>query len=393
MGTRIKGSEMLAMKTQPFFAAFAGLAALTLALAGPQTAGAQTFESEDYALEVERLPGELDHPWGMTFLPDGALLVTERPGRLRLLDPAGSGLSGPIAGTPSVYASGQGGLLDVALDPAYEENGLIYLAYAEAGDGGAGTAVARARFDRDALSLSGLEVIFRMEPKTSGGRHFGSRLVFAPDGTLFITLGERGERPLAQDTTVNRGQVVRINPDGSIPADNPFVGREGYRPEIWSYGHRNPQGATLHPETGELWTIEHGAAGGDEVNVPQAGKNYGWPVISYGRHYSGGQIGEGTEKEGMEQPLYYWDPSIAPGDAAFYDGELFPAWRGDLFVAALKYRLLVRLEIENGEVVSEERLLDDLGLRLRDVEMGPDGALYLLPDDDGASVLRVTPGG
>jgi glucose/arabinose dehydrogenase len=371
---------------------------LSLVLAVPVPAAAQEFESRDYALTVERLPGELDHPWGMTFLPDGALLVTERPGRLRILEGAAGGaegvrLSEPITGLPRVYASGQGGLLDVALDPAFSENRLIYLSYAEAGDGGAGTAVARARLNREALALDGLQVIFRMQPKTSGGRHFGSRLVFGADGALFVTLGDRGERERAQDPGVNRGQVVRINPDGSIPADNPFVGRAGYRPEIWSFGHRNPQGAALHPETRELWTIEHGARGGDEVNRPLPGRNYGWPVISYGRHYSGGQIGVGTEKEGMEQPVYYWDPSIAPGDATFYDGDLFPAWQGDLLVTALKYRLLVRLDMEDGEVTGEERLLEGLGQRLRDVEVGPDGAIYLLPDEDGAAVLRVTPAG
>ncbi|MEJ2027155.1 MAG: PQQ-dependent sugar dehydrogenase, partial [Limibacillus sp.] len=358
---------------------------LSLVLAVPVPAAAQEFESRDYALTVERLPGELDHPWGMTFLPDGALRVTARPGRLRILEGAAGGaegvrLSEPITGLPRVYASGQGGLLDVALDPAFSENRLIYLSYAEAGDGGAGTAVARARLNREALALDGLQVIFRMQPKTSGGRHFGSRLVFGADGALFVTLGDRGERERAQDPGVNRGQVVRINPDGSIPADNPFVGREGYRPEIWSFGHRNPQGAALQPETRELWTIEHGARGGDEVNRPLPGRNYGWPVISYGRHYSGGQIGVGTEKEGMEQPVYYWDPSIAPGDATFYDGDLFPAWQGDLLVTALKYRLLVRLDMEDGEVTGEERLLEGLGQRLRDVEVGPDGAIYLLLD-------------
>jgi len=230
-------------------------------------------------------------------------------------------------------------------------------------------------------------------PKSSGGRHFGSRLVFAPDGTLFITIGERGERDRAQDFTINRGQVIRINPDGSIPEDNPFVGKAGYRPEVWSYGHRNPQGAALHPATGALWIHEHGARGGDEVNVPEAGRNHGWPVISYGRHYSGAPIGEGTHKEGMVQPVYYWDPSIAPSGMAFYTGDKFPEWTGDLFVGALKGRLVSRLELDGRNVVAEEHILGDLGERIRDVRQGPDGYLYLLTDSPDGRILRVTPAG
>jgi glucose/arabinose dehydrogenase len=377
-----------AMLTRPtrLFAAFL-LAAL---LARTEAQAQDTFSSDDYDLTVTPVAEGLDHPWGLAFLPDGEMLVTERRGRLRLVARDGE-VSAPVQGVPSVYASGQGGLLDVALDPAFPENGLIYLSYAEAGDGGAGTAVARARLDRDALTLADLQVIFRQVPKTSGGRHFGSRLVFDRQGHLFITLGERGERERAQDTSVNRGQVVRIWPDGSIPEDNPFVGQEGHRPEIWSYGHRNPQGAVLNPWTGALWTVEHGAAGGDEINIPQAGRNYGWPVIAYGRHYSGGKIGVGTEKEGMEQPLYYWDPSIAPGGADFYDGAVFEAWRGNLFVAALKFRLLVRLELKEGKVVKEERLLEGLGARIRDVRQGPDGFLYLLTDESDGAILRLQP--
>jgi glucose/arabinose dehydrogenase len=363
---------------------------LLAALASTLGQAQERFSSEAYDLELVTLAEGLEHPWGLAFLPDGAALVTERPGRLRLISPEGE-ISPPLGGVPQVYASGQGGLLDVALDPAFSENRVVYLSYAEMGDGGAGTAVARARLDREALALEGLEVIFRQLPKTSGGRHFGSRLVFDREGHLFITLGERGERERAQDPSVNRGQVVRVNPDGSLPAGNPFLERQGYRPEIWSYGHRNPQGAAINPWTGALWTVEHGAAGGDEINLPQAGRNYGWPVISYGRHYSGAKIGLGTEKEGMEQPLYYWDPSIAPGDMDFYDGEVFPDWRGDLFVTALKYRLLVRLELEGGEVVKEERLLADLGKRLRDVQQGPDGYLYLLTDEDEGALLRLQP--
>src|SRR5215470_9794541 len=251
----------------------------------------------------------LDHPWGLAFLPDGRALVTERPGRLRIVERSGA-VSPPIAGVPAVVAKGQGGLLDVALDPQFAKDHLIYLSYAEAGEGGAGTAVARARLEGQ--RLEGLQVIYRQQPKVTGWMHFGSRLVFARDGTLFITQGERfSYRDRAQDLSVDLGKIVRLNPDGSIPRDNPFVGRAGARPEIWSYGHRNVQAAVLHPDTGQLWTVEHGARGGDELNHPEAGKNYGWPVISYGTHYSFLKIGEGTAKEGMEQPVYYWDPVIA----------------------------------------------------------------------------------
>ena len=245
--------------------------------------------------------------------------------------------------------------------------------YAEPGPGGAGTAVARARLDAAGNRLVNTRVIFRQTPKSSGGRHFGSRLVFGPDGRLFITVGERGQRHRAQDFAINRGNVVRINSDGSIPPDNPFVVRRGYRPEVWSYGHRNPQGAARHPTTGKLWIHEHGAKGGDEINVPLAGRNYGWPVIAYGRHYTGGEIGVGTHGPGMEQPLYYWDPSIAPSGMAFYTGDKFPKWRGNLFVGALKFRLLVRLVLDGEKVIREERLLEGLGERIRDVHQGPDG--------------------
>src|SRR5689334_22694103 len=268
----------------------------------------------------------LDHPWGLAFLPDGRALVTERPGLLRLIDRDGA-VSPPIEGVPAVVAQGQGGLLDVALDPQFAQNHRIYLSYAEAGEGGAGTAVARARLDGQRLEA--LQVIYRQQPKVQGELHFGSRLVFARDGTLFITQGERfSYRDRAQDLSVDLGKIVRLNADGSIPRDNPFVGRAGARPEIWSYGHRNVQAAALHPVTGQLWTVEHGARGGDELNHPEAGKNYGWPVITYGVDYSGAKIGEGTAKAGMEQPVYYWDPVIAPSGAVFYTGDAFPAWKG-----------------------------------------------------------------
>jgi glucose/arabinose dehydrogenase len=330
----------------------------------------------------------LDTPWALAFLPDGAVLVTERDGPIRVVEANGT-IGEPLAGTPEVYDSGQGGMLDVAVDPNFAETSLIYFSYSEPGDGGAGTAVARARLDLAGNRVEDLEVIFRHAPKSPGRRHFGSRLAFAPDGSLFITLGDRGQRDRVQDFTINRGQVIRVWPDGSIPQDNPFIGVEGHRPEVWSHGHRNPQGAAIHPETGALWIHEHGARGGDEINKPEAGLNYGWPVISYGRHYSGGQIGAGTEKEGLEQPLYYWDPSIAPSGMAFYNGDRYEAWKGDLFVGALKYRFLARLELDGERVFKEERLLERFDERIRDVRQGPDGFLYIVTDSGDGGVYRL----
>jgi len=318
------------------------------------------------------------------------MLVTERPGRLRIATRNGV-LSAPLTGVPAVAAAGQGGLLDVALDPGFATNALIYLSFAEPGDGGtAGTSVARGR-----LADAGLEdvvVIYRQTPKLKGGGHFGSRLVFGRDGTLFITQGDRQDyRDKAQDLSQGQGKIVRINPDGSVPADNPFVGRDGALPVIWSYGHRNLQGAALHPETGRLWTVEHGPQGGDELNHPEAGKNYGWPVISYGLEYSGGGIGEGSAKEGMEQPVYFWDPVIAASGLQFYTGDAYPGWKGSLFVGSLQPGALVRLELSDGRVVREERYLGELAERIRDVQQGPDGLLYLLTDSPNGRVLRVVP--
>jgi glucose/arabinose dehydrogenase len=369
--------------------AVAAVAAIAAGCAQPITA-AERFSTERAAVTVEPVTDGLVHPWGLAFLPDGHMLVTERAGRMRIVSPEGD-LSAPISGLPEIWSRGQGGLLDVVLGPDYSETGRIYFSYSEPGAGGASTAVARAVLDRGEPALSELQVIFRQQPKSSGGRHFGSRLVFAPDGTLFITIGDRGERQRAQNFTINRGQVIRINPDGSIPQDNPFVGVEGRLPEVWSYGHRNPQGAARHPETGRLWLHEHGAQGGDEVNVPGAGKNYGWPVIHYGEDYGGGQFGEGTHKEGMEQPVYYWDPSIAPSGMDFYTHARMPDWQGDIFLGALKFRMLVRLDLENGEVVHEERMLGDLRQRIRAVDQGPEGNLYLLTDARDGQVLRVSP--
>jgi len=348
----------------------------------------EVYKSEFTRIKVVNVSSGLVNPWGLAFLPDGRMLVTERPGRLRLVTGDGK-LSDPLGGVPDVFARGQGGLLDVALDPGFERNSLVYLSYAEPGKGGAGTAVGRGRLEGN--RLASFNTIFRQIPRTKTSVHFGSRLAFAGDGKLFITLGDRGERDRVQDFSIHRGQVVRINPDGTIPRDNPFVGRTGYRPETWSVGHRNPQSAAIHPETGELWTVEHGARGGDEINIPGAGLNYGWPVISYGVHYSGLKIGVGTHKEGMEQPVYYWDPSIAPSGMAFYTGDRFPAWKGNLLVGALKGRMLVRLKLEGEKVVEEERILREMNKRIRDVRQGPDGFIYLLTDEKNGSILRLEP--
>ena len=368
-------------------------ALLALAYMLPNSACAQsepqTFNSRLHRFRVVTLTNALEHPWGLAFLPDGRMLVTERPGRLRIVEQDGT-LSAPIAGVPAVAADGQGGLLDVALAPDFAQSRTIYLSYSEPGDGGsAGTSVARARLGDN--GLENVHVVFRQEPKVSGGAHFGSRLVFARDGNLFITTGDRQNRPFVQDLTKLQGKVVRIRPDGSIPPGNPFVNREGARPEIWSYGHRNIQGAALHPETGQLWTVEHGARGGDELNAPKAGKNYGWPVITYGRDYSGAPIGEGQRKEGMEQPVHYWDPSIAPSGLMFYTGNRFPNWRGNLFVGALGFQLLARLELDGERVRAEERLLEDMNRRIRAVVQGPDGFIYLLTDESDGRIMRIEP--
>jgi glucose/arabinose dehydrogenase len=329
----------------------------------------------------------------MQFLPDGRLLVTERLGRMRLIAKDGR-LSPPILeGLPEVAAVGQGGLLDVLLAPDFEKSHIIYFSYGEPRDDGKnGTSVARAKlvFDGDGGKLDDVKVIFRQEPAAKSGHHFGSRLVWAKDGTLFVTTGERNTlRDQSQNPANDIGKVIRINADGSIPADNPKL--EGWAPEVWSIGHRNMQGAALRPETGTLYVVEHGAQGGDELNHPEAGKNYGWPVISYGIDYSGEKIGEGSEKAGMEPAVYYWVPSIATSGLAFYDGKLFPDWKGNAFVGGLAGTQVQRLVLEGDEVVAAETLLEDQGKRIRDVRQGPDGALWLLTDDSG-EVLRVTPG-
>jgi glucose/arabinose dehydrogenase len=341
-------------------------------------------------LHVTTIAKGLEHPWSLEFLPDGRMIVSERPGRMRIVDRDGR-LSEPLGGVPKVFVSGQGGLLDICLAPNFAQSHEIYFSYAEPGDGGAGTAVARARLgDR---ALENLQVIWRQVPKVSGGNHFGSRIVFARDGTMFVTMGERfTHRDQAQNLAVTLGKIVRLNADGSVPKDNPFVGREGVGPEIWSYGHRNVQAAAIDPNTGQLWTVEHGARGGDELNHPQAGKNYGWPVITYGIDYNGAKIGEGTSKPGMEQPVYYWDPVIAPSGAQFYTGSLFPEWKGNLLIGSLTPGLLVRLEMKDGKVTNEHRY--DAGLlknRIRDVRQAPDGAIYVITDEENGKILRADP--
>lgn len=367
------------------------VAAIFIALA-PVTGQAQNFKTEKHDVVVETVVRGLDHPWGLAFLPDRSLLVTERSGALRLMAPGGTLRN--VAGAPRVWAESQGGLLDVAIDPNFFRNRLIYLSYSEPSANGrrAGTAVGRGRLVLAARPrLQDFGVIFRQSHKTDSGRHFGSRLVFAPDGTLFVTVGERGNRPRAQDPFDHAGSVIRINRDGTVPKDNPFADGRKALPEIWSIGHRNPQGAIWNPDTNSLWTVAHGARGGDEINRPLAGRNYGWPVISYGKHYWGGRIGEGPRKRGMEQPVYFWDPSIAPSGFAYYGGDQFPGWRGNLFVGALKFQLLVRLEVSGGRVVREERLFRNEFGRIRDVRQGPDGNLYMLTDARNGRILRVRP--
>ena len=346
-------------------------------------------------IKVETFARGLQNPWGLQFLPDGRLLVTERPGRMRLIGKDGK-LSSPIGGVPAVHARGQGGLLDVALAPDYAQSGMIYISYAEPRDGDKnGTSVAKAKLvlTGDSGKLDDLKVIFRQQPAIASSHHFGSRIVFNADGTMFITTGERASmRDEAQNPAGHLGKMIRLKLDGSVPDDNPKL--PGWAPEVWSIGHRNSQGAAHDPATGKLWTIEHGARGGDELNHPEKGKNYGWPVITYGRDYTMLPIGEGSAKAGMEQPVYYWDPSIATSGLAFYTGDLFPDWKGNIFAGGLNGQQVARLVMKDGRVVAQEKLLEDMGERIRDVRSGPDGALWLLTDDarDG-KVLRIVPAG
>ncbi|NMG65302.1 PQQ-dependent sugar dehydrogenase [Azoarcus indigens] len=364
--------------------------ALSAAFALP-AAHAQNPATGGQAIKAVEVARGLENPWALAFLPDGRLLVTERPGRMRLVGADGK-LSAPIAGVPEVYARGQGGLLDVVLSPDFARDSTIFFSYAQPGAQGARTAVARARLDTQALRLSEVKVIFAQRDQLSGANHWGSRLVFGRDGRLFVTLGDRySGRDKAQDLGSHLGKIVRIEADGSVPQDNPFVGRQGALPEIWSYGHRNVQGAALHPVSGELWINEHGPQGGDELNRVLPGKNYGWPVITYGREYvTGSRIGEGTSRADVEPPQHQWTPSIAPSGLAFYTGDVYPAWKGSVFSGALKFALISRMPLDGNTVQGEERLLQGEGKRIRDVRQGPDGKLWVLDDSDGR-VLRLDP--
>jgi aldose sugar dehydrogenase len=348
-----------------------------------------TPASQRDVFDITSVAKGIEHGWGFAFLPDNRVLVTERSGRMRIVGTDGA-LSAPLQGLPRIAVAGQGGLLDVTLSPDFANDRLVYFSFAEPGDGGVGTAVARGRLA--ASALENVQVIWRQQPKVDGSNHFGSRIVFRGDGTLFITMGDRyTHREKVQNLGTTIGKLVRINADGSVPRDNPFVERSGALREIWSYGHRNVQAAALHPQTRELWTIEHGARGGDELNNPQPGRNYGWPIITYGVDYSGEKIGEGTAKPGMEQPVYYWDPVIAPAGAVFYTGQAFSEWQGNLFVGSMNPGGLVRLELENGRVRRETRYLGELHERIRDVQQGSDGLLYVLTDESRGRLLKLAP--
>jgi aldose sugar dehydrogenase len=350
-----------------------------------------SFASSAGQLEVQTAASGLVHPWSLAFLPDGRMLVTERPGRMRIVTAEGQ-LSSPLKGVPEVWASGQGGLLDVIIDKSYAQNNTVYFCFAERTAGGGRTAVARAKLNDANGRLDDVKIIFRQEGPLSSGNHYGCRIVQANDGNLFVTLGEHfNYRNEAQNLGNHLGKLIRIAPDGSVPSDNPFAGRGDAKPEIWSYGHRNEQGLAINPASGDLWEIEHGPRGGDEVNIIGKGKNYGWPVIGYGIDYSGAKIHESTAREGMEQPIKYWVPSIAPSGMAFYTAKLFPKWTGSLFTGALAGKMLVRLSLNGNTVTGEERLLQNLNERIRDVRQGPDGALWLLTDNSAGRILRVSP--
>lgn len=364
-------------------------AILALAVGAMATcAAAQVFDTESGKIKVETLASGLDHPWGMAMLPGGAMLVSERRGRLLLL---AGGKTSEVAGVPAVAAFGQGGLLDLAVDEDFAASRRLWFAYSEPGEGGAGAALATATLSADGARLEGVKRIFAMGRKSGRAHHFGGRIALAPQGRLFLTTGDRGDANRAQDFFDHAGAVIRLNRDGSVPPDNPFADGGKGLPELWSKGHRNVQGAAWDKARNMLWTVEHGAMGGDEVNAPKPGGNYGWPVISYGLNYDGGKIGVGQSAPGMEQPIHFWDPSIAPSGAAVYEGALFPQWRGDLLVAALKFQMLVRLDIENGEVVGEERMLQGEFGRMRDVKVFGDGAVYVLTDEADGRLLKITP--
>lgn len=367
-------------------------AALGFALALPM-AHAKTLnvKTESGPLKVKTLAEGLENVWSLAFLPDGTMLVTEKPGRMRLVSPDGK-LSEPLRGLPEIYNRGQAGLLDVVLAPDFASSKKIYFSYSEPDASGANsTAVSTAVLNGNKLEQ--VTRIFSQTPKIKSNAHFGSRLVWAPDGTLFVTLGDRySEKDKAQTLDNHQGKVIRINADGSVPADNPYVKTPGALPEIWSYGHRNMQGAAIHPLTKKLWTGEHGPQGGDELNIDEAGKNYGWPVITYGENYGGGKIGEGTHKPGMEQPVYKWVPSIATAGFIFYTGDKFPQWKNNILLASLKEQTLVRLVLDGDKIVKEERLLKkELGQRLRSVIQGPDGLVYIVTDESKGKILQLSP--
>ncbi len=373
--------------------AFASIAASLALLPAAGCAEDRTVDTETGTIKVKTLAEGLDHPWGMAFLPDGRLLVTERAGDLRIMSADGM-LTEPLSGVPKVVAQGQGGLLDVALDPNFAENKLVYLSYSEPGDDGAGTAVARGRLAGDALE--DVKVIFRQTPKVSGGNHFGGRLAFTPDGKLFITLGERFKFEPAQDLTSHLGKIVRINPDGSVPPDNPFIGQKDAQPEIWSYGHRNVESAAIHPKTGKLWALEFGPKGGDELNIPAPGLNYGWPVVSWGKHYDGKDIPNPPTHPEFADAVRHWTPVISPSGITFYTAEAYPgwtadtipAWKDNLLIGGLSSQAIIRLTLDGETVTGEERI--PMGARIRDVEQGPDGAVYALTDAGDGAVLRIT---
>jgi aldose sugar dehydrogenase len=350
-------------------------------------------EAPKTAVKLETVAKGLENPWALEFLPDGRMLVTEKAGRLRVVAKDGT-LGEPISGVPKVVTENQAGLLDVALAPDYLDSGVIYFSYSEPREEGKnGTSLARAKLvlDGDGGKLEDVSVIFRQEPAYKSFHHFGSRIVFAGDGTLFLTVGERNmARQEAQNPANTIGKVIHITADGAAAPDNPKLA--GWDPKVWSIGHRNVQGAEIDPATGKLWTLEHGPQGGDELNQPEAGKNYGWPVITYGKEYSGSPVGEGiSSKPGLEQPVYYWNPSIATSSLAFYTGDLFPEWKGNILVGALKFMQVQRLVMRNGKVVAHEVLADDIGERVRDVKQGPDGAVYLVTDDTNGRIVRMSP--
>jgi aldose sugar dehydrogenase len=366
-----------------------GLAAGALGaalLSGPVAAQVVTVQTDAGAVAVEDVAGGLNHPWGMAFLPDARLLVTERPGRLRVVGTDGA-VSAPLAGTPEVFAQGQGGLMDVALDPDFASSRLVYLAFAEPGLGGASTALGRGRLEEG--RIADFQVIFRQEPKVAGGNHFGNRIAFAPDGRLFLTLGERFKFGPAQDLSDHLGTVVRLERDGSVPADNPFVGRADARPEIWSYGHRNVEAASIQPGTGTLWIAEMGPLGGDELNRPEPGRNYGWPLVSWGRHYDGRDIPDPPTRPEFADAVLHWTPVISPSGMVFYTGDLFPAWRGSALIGGLSAQALVRVSFDGGQAREAERV--SLDARIRDVAQAPDGIIYVLTDAADGHVRRLRP--